>query len=137
MRRYFSIATILVVSCFAAATQAHAQSALLDLPRDSQHSKVIQRVGITDIVINYHRPLVKGRKVWGGIVPYGQVWRAGANENTTIEFTDPVTIEGKPLARAFTVCTRFRARTNGPSSSLKIPPRGAALPITSPKTRLA
>jgi hypothetical protein len=99
MRRYFSIATILVASCFAAATQAHAQSAVLDLPRDSQHAKVIQRVGITDIVINYHRPLVKGRKVWGGIVPYGQVWRAGANENTTIEFTDPVTIEGKPLAK--------------------------------------
>jgi tetratricopeptide (TPR) repeat protein len=72
---------------------------VLDLPRDSQHAKVIQRVGITDITINYHRPLVKGRKVWGGLVPYGQVWRAGANENTTIEFTDPVSIEGKPLAR--------------------------------------
>jgi tetratricopeptide (TPR) repeat protein len=43
--------------------------------------------------------LVKGRKVWGGLVPYGQVWRAGANENTTIEFTDPVTIEGTPLAK--------------------------------------
>jgi len=99
MRRYFSIATLLVASCFAAATQAHAQSALLDLPRDSQHAKVIQRVGITDIIINYHRPLVKGRKIWGSIVPYGQVWRAGANENTTIEFTDPVTIEGKPLAK--------------------------------------
>jgi tetratricopeptide (TPR) repeat protein len=42
---------------------------------------------------------VKGRKVWGGIVPYGQVWRAGANENTIIEFTDPVNIEGKPLAK--------------------------------------
>ncbi|HZD92716.1 MAG TPA: DUF2911 domain-containing protein, partial [Candidatus Sulfotelmatobacter sp.] len=49
--------------------------------------------------VNYHRPLVKGRKVWGGIVPYGQVWRAGANENTIIEFTDPVNIEGKPLAK--------------------------------------
>ncbi|HEY2169440.1 MAG TPA: DUF2911 domain-containing protein [Candidatus Angelobacter sp.] len=72
---------------------------MLDLPRDSQHAKIIQRVGITDITINYHRPLVKGRKVWGGLVPYGQVWRAGANENTTIEFTDPVTVEGKQLAR--------------------------------------
>lgn len=98
MRKYFAIATLLVASCFAA-TQAHAQSALLDLPRDSQHAKVIQRVGITDITINYHRPLVKGRKIWGNIVPYGQVWRAGANENTTIEFSDPVTIEGKPLAK--------------------------------------
>jgi hypothetical protein len=56
-----------------------------------------QRIGITDITINYHRPLVNGRKIWGDLVPYGQVWRAGANENTTIAFSDPVTIEGQPL----------------------------------------
>ncbi len=58
----------------------------------------MQRVGITDITINYHRPLINGRKVWGGLVPYGQVWRAGANENTTIKFTDPVTVDGHALA---------------------------------------
>ena len=98
MRKSFALTPVFIAIVFAA-TLAHAQSAVLDLPRDSQHAKVIQRVGITDITINYHRPLVKGRKVWGGLVPYGQVWRAGANENTTIEFTDPVTIEGKPLAK--------------------------------------
>jgi tetratricopeptide (TPR) repeat protein len=76
-----------------------AQSALLDLPRDSQHSVVMQRIGITDITINYHRPLVKGRTIWGKVVPYDEVWRAGANENTTITFTDAVSIEGKPLAK--------------------------------------
>jgi hypothetical protein len=76
-----------------------AQSALLDLPRDSQHSVVTQRVGITDITINYHRPLVKGRTIWGKVVPYNEVWRAGANENTTITFTDAVSIEGQPLAK--------------------------------------
>jgi tetratricopeptide (TPR) repeat protein len=81
------------------ATQAVGQSVTLNIPRDSQHATVAQRVGITDITINYHRPLVKGRKIWGGLVPYGQVWRAGANENTTIQFTDPVTIEGKALDR--------------------------------------
>jgi hypothetical protein len=69
----------------------------VDVPLPSQHSVVMQRIGLTDITINYHRPLVNNRKVWGGLVPYGQVWRAGANENTTITFTDPVTIEGKPL----------------------------------------
>ena len=74
-----------------------AQSFVLDIPRQSQHAKVTQRIGITDITINYHRPLVNDRKVWGGLVPYGQVWRAGANENTTITFSDPVTIEGKQL----------------------------------------
>jgi hypothetical protein len=78
---------------------ASAQSLLLDLPRDSEHAAVIQRVGITDITINYHRPMVKGRQIWGKLVPYGEVWRAGANENTTITFTDDVTIEGQPLPK--------------------------------------
>ena len=76
-----------------------AQSTALDLPLISQGATVTQRIGLTDITIHYHRPLINGRKVWGAMVPYGQVWRAGANENTTIEFTDPVTIEGKPLAK--------------------------------------
>ena len=79
------------------ATLCQAQSALLNIPRQSQHAVITQRIGITDITINYHRPLVNGRKVWGDLVPYGQVWRAGANENTTIAFSDPVTIEGQPL----------------------------------------
>jgi tetratricopeptide (TPR) repeat protein len=74
-----------------------AQSFVLDLPRQSQHAKITQRIGITDITISYHRPLVNNRKVWDGLVPYGKVWRAGANENTTISFSDPVTIEGKAL----------------------------------------
>jgi len=98
MRRSIALSPVFI-AIFFVATLGHAQSAMLDLPRDSQHAKVIQRVGITDITINYHRPLVKTRKVWGGLVPYGQVWRAGANENTTIEFTDPVSVEGKPLAK--------------------------------------
>jgi len=78
---------------------SHAQSALLDLPRDSQHSAVTQRIGITDITISYSRPLVKGRPIWGKLVPYNEVWRTGANENTIVKFTDDVTIEGKPLAK--------------------------------------
>ena len=74
-----------------------AQSFVLDLPRQSQHAVISQRIGITDITISYHRPLVNNRKVWDGLVPYGKVWRAGANENTTITFSDPVTIEGKAV----------------------------------------
>ena len=74
-----------------------AQSFVLDLPRQSQRAEVSQRIGITDITISYHRPLLNDRKVWDGLVPYGKVWRAGANENTTITFSDPVLIEGKPL----------------------------------------
>jgi hypothetical protein len=74
-----------------------AQSFTLDLPLQSQRAEISQRIGITDITINYHRPLVNDRKVWDGLVPYGKVWRAGANINTTITFSDPVQIEGKPL----------------------------------------
>jgi tetratricopeptide (TPR) repeat protein len=76
---------------------SQAQSLVLDLPSPSQRAQISQRVGITDITISYHRPLVKDRKIWDGLVPYGKVWRAGANENTTITFSDPVLIEGKPL----------------------------------------
>jgi len=71
----------------------------LQLPRDSQRAEVSQRIGITDITIRYHRPLVKGRKIMSVIAADGKIWRAGANENTIIEFTDAVTIEGQPLAK--------------------------------------
>ena len=75
------------------------QSFVLDLPLGSQQATISQRIGLTDITINYHRPLVNNRKVWNGLVPYGEVWRSGANQNTTITFSDPVTVEGKPLER--------------------------------------
>ncbi|HMG04754.1 MAG TPA: DUF2911 domain-containing protein [Chthoniobacterales bacterium] len=80
----------------AAITAARAD---LNLPDVSQLAVNKQRVGLTDIKITYHRPLVNGRKIWGGLVPLGEVWRAGANENTTIEFSDPVSVEGQPLAK--------------------------------------
>src|SRR5277367_2843531 len=73
------------------------QSFVLDLPDPSQRAEVSQRIGLTDITIAYHRPLAKDRKVWGGLVPYGKVWRAGANINTTITFSDPVMIDGHAL----------------------------------------
>ena len=79
--------------------------------RTSLQASVMQRLGInTDITIQYSRPGVKGRKIWGELVPYGMTpgnqysegkpfpWRAGANENTTIDLTKDVLIEGKKLA---------------------------------------
>lgn len=101
MRKYFVIAGLVVGGLFATVQGASAQSAILNLPRESQRASVSQRIGITDITINYHRPMVKGRKVFGPGSPqaYGQVWRAGANENTTINFSNDVTVEGKPLAK--------------------------------------
>ena len=78
------------------ATTAYSQNDL-NLPDQSQAAVIKQRIALTDITISYHRPVVKGRKIWGGLVPNGQVWRAGANENTTFETTDPITVEGQPL----------------------------------------
>ncbi|HLW89144.1 MAG TPA: DUF2911 domain-containing protein [Terriglobales bacterium] len=93
------VALVVVIGLSFGVSSSQAQSALLDIPRQSQHAVVVQRVGITDITISYHRPLVNKREIWGKLVPYGEVWRAGANENTTIKFTDNVTINGKPLAK--------------------------------------
>ena len=56
------------------------------------------KIGDVTVNIDYGAPSVKGRKVWGGLEKYGKVWRAGANENTTISFDKDVTINGKPLA---------------------------------------
>ena len=96
-RSMIAVSVLLLVA--AAAPLACAQSFVMSLPRPSQRALASQRVGLTDITITYHRPLVGGRKIWGGLVPYDQVWRAGANENTTIAFADPVSIEGQPLAK--------------------------------------
>ena len=90
---------VLLMASFAPAQTATGETLMLNLPRASQHATVMQRIGITDITINYHRPLANGRQIWGKVVPYGQVWRAGANENTTITFSDLRSI------RAHTGCT--------------------------------
>ena len=88
-----------VLGIVLAALPAGAQSLVMPLPRQSQRATVSQRIALTDVTVTYHRPLVEGRKIFGGIVPYGQVWRAGANENTVIEFSDAVVIEGQVLPK--------------------------------------
>lgn len=81
----------------AAVAVASSASAQLDLPRVSPKATVSQTVGLTDVTIAYCRPGVKGRVIWGGLVPYDQVWRTGANEATTITFGDDVTVDGNKL----------------------------------------
>jgi hypothetical protein len=81
----------------AVAGAALAQPPGLNLPRPSPNATVSQMVGVTKISIQYSSPGVKGRKIWGDLVPYGEVWRTGANENTTITFSTPVKIGGKEL----------------------------------------
>ena len=105
---------------FAAALTALAQAPAIRAPRPSQKASVMQTIGVTDVTITYSRPGVKGRKIWGDppaalaagtatlddqnkrpkdmvIVPYGHVWRTGANEATQFEVTDDVLINGQKL----------------------------------------
>ena len=70
----------------------------LKTPQASQEASVSQRVGLTDITVTYHRPAVNNRVVWGELVPFDQVWRAGANENTTISFSTEVMVENNKIA---------------------------------------
>ena len=69
----------------------------LKTPRPSPDATVIQFVGVTEVKIDYSSPGVKGRKVWGELVPFGEIWRTGANEATTITFSDAVKINGSEL----------------------------------------
>jgi hypothetical protein len=96
MSRIYSTLGIILA---AGAITLQGQSLVMSIPRQSQRATVSQRVGLTDITIVYHRPLVGGREIWGRVAPYGEVWRAGANENTTIEVSDSVTVDGQVLAK--------------------------------------
>lgn len=103
--RYQLIALTILAGMIAAATPAVAQietiAENLTLPFVSPRAEAEQRIGITDITVTYHRPAVRGREIWGDLVPYGKdqpyPWRAGANENTTIHFSDDVKVEGFDL----------------------------------------
>lgn len=91
-------ATALVALAALLVVAAPADAQQVTVPRVSPHASVSQTIGLTEVTVDYHRPLVNERPIWGALVPYGEVWRAGANENTTISFSHPVAIEGKPLA---------------------------------------
>ena len=69
----------------------------VDFPSPSPLSTLKQRVGLTDIEIVYSRPSAKGRAIFGGLVPYGEVWRTGANGRTTISFSTPVKLNGTDI----------------------------------------
>ncbi len=91
--KIFSIAGALALQLAAGAALAQQ----IDVPRPSPNATISQMVGVTKVTITYSRPGVKGREIWGKLVPYGEVWRTGANENTTITFSTPVKVEGKEL----------------------------------------
>lgn len=88
----------LIIAAFFALQLSVAQ-AQLQLPQPSPKASVMQQIGLTDITIDYSSPAVKGRKIFGELVPFNQVWRAGANAATKITFTKDVTIEGANIAK--------------------------------------
>lgn len=71
--------------------------AQLNLPEPSPPTTVKQRIGFTDLTIAYSRPSVKGRAIFGGLVPYGKLWRTGASDATILTVSDPMTVAGKSL----------------------------------------
>lgn len=83
----------LLIASLALVGSASAQSAL-KFPQASPPATIKQQVGITDIEVSYSRPSVKGRKIFGGLVPYGEVWRTGANSATKITFSTAVKVGG-------------------------------------------
>lgn len=68
-------------------------------PQPSPYSKIQQTVGLTEVTIEYSRPALRGRTVMGDLVPYGELWRAGANKNTMINFSDDVILDGTKIAK--------------------------------------
>ncbi len=90
-----ALALVLALVCTCASLPALAQ---FQPPHPSPKGTVTQTIGVTDVSVSYSRPLVKGRKIWGELVPLGKPWRTGANEATTVTFGDDVVVEGKKLA---------------------------------------
>lgn len=86
-----TLVTFVAVGLFSLAT------AQIKTPAASPTAKITQNVGLTDITVEYSRPSVKGRTIFGGLVPYGEMWRTGANKNTIVTFSAPVKIGGKDL----------------------------------------
>lgn len=91
---------ITVVLCMAglvAVNMAVAQERGNEEPRVSPNAAVSQTIGTTVVEVTYGRPSVNDRLIFGGLVPWDEVWRTGANESTVVVFSDDVTVEGEPV----------------------------------------
>ncbi len=87
-------------------------NAQIKTPAPSPSSKLIQSVGLTEVTLEYSRPAMKGRTIFGDLVPYDKMWRTGANANTKITFGDDVVIEGDTLAKGtYAIFTKPSAET--------------------------
>lgn len=80
-----------------AVTLLFSVDAQIETPQPSPFTKIEQKVGLTDVTLEYSRPSMKGRKIFGDLVPYGKMWRTGANKNTMVTFSDDVVVDGTTL----------------------------------------
>jgi tetratricopeptide (TPR) repeat protein len=87
----------LIAACFFIATSAFAQEQQIQFPQASQRHYFKQRVGLTDVEVEYSRPNKNKREIFGSLVPYGKVWRTGANATTKIKFSDAVKLGDKEI----------------------------------------
>jgi hypothetical protein len=100
---------LLVFAVFAMSFATYAQ---IETPQPSPLAKFEQKVGLTDITIEYSRPSVKGRTIFGDLEPFGGMWRTGANKNTMITFSDDVTIAGQDVkAGSYAMFTKLNSAT--------------------------
>ena len=86
--------TILIMVALVFSFSVNAQ---IQTPAPSPFAKVEQKVGLTDVSLEYSRPNMRGRTIFGGLVPYDKIWRTGANARTKISFSDDVTVNGQEL----------------------------------------
>jgi len=93
-----SLRLLAVLAALLSISHLHAAEEKLQFPDASQQATIKQRIGLTDVEINYSRPNVRGREIFGGLVPYGKVWRTGANASTKIKFSEAVKISGKEVS---------------------------------------
>jgi hypothetical protein len=91
---------------FMTCATVYSVNAQVTTPQPSPAAKLEQKVGLTDITIEYSRPGVKGRTIFGGLEPFGTVWRTGANKNTIITFSDDVAIAGQDVKAGSTLFLR-------------------------------
>ena len=90
------VRVIIALAMFVASLSIEAQ---VKVPQASPKSTLTQTVGLTNVEIEYSRPSAKGRVIFGNLVPFGTIWRAGANANTTISFSDDVVISDTTLKK--------------------------------------
>ena len=86
---------LIFIALFLGFSEISAQQ--IQMPQASPAAQISQKVGLTDVSVEYSRPSMRGRKIFGELVPYGQVWRTGANAATVLTFSTEVKIEGKSL----------------------------------------